>query len=212
MRHGKNGFTLLELLVVLAILAILASVALAQYHQYRQRALDAAARANLRTAITLEEAYATQNGVYVAASADPGSPSGQASLHIGTYNLPLSRGVKLAVGVQNTGGTGIFQAAQTGDAYCAESAHYSGRLYFQASSWNPVIQPGQTGKNGRLAAVDGQNCPRIASTPPPGGGDDNGDNGDEGDNGDDHGDDNDHEGDHDGDHGGDHGRDHGGED
>ena len=63
-RRREEGFTLVELVVVMVIIAILVSFALAFHYGARERASDATARANLRTAVPAFESYRADNGGY----------------------------------------------------------------------------------------------------------------------------------------------------
>jgi type IV pilus assembly protein PilA len=73
----EKGFTLIELLVVILIIGILAAIAIPAFLNQRNKAYDAAAKSNLKTAQTAEETYATdQNGSYATdtlSSSDTGS-------------------------------------------------------------------------------------------------------------------------------------------
>jgi type IV pilus assembly protein PilA len=60
--EDEKGFTLIELLVVILIIGILAAIAIPAFLNQRQKAYDAAAKSNLRTAQTAEETYSTDNG------------------------------------------------------------------------------------------------------------------------------------------------------
>ena len=64
------GFTLIELLVAIAILSLLASIALSHFQNYKIRALDTAARSDLKNAITTLETYYLDNDIYPADSSD----------------------------------------------------------------------------------------------------------------------------------------------
>lgn len=76
-RMGREeGFTLIELLVVMLILGILAAIAIPSFFNQRDKARDASAKEQARTAETAMETYATSNnGNY-----DSGTVTG-ATLH-----------------------------------------------------------------------------------------------------------------------------------
>ena len=60
----EDGFTLIELLVVLIVTAILLAAAVGFQTSARERASDAPARANIRTAVPAIEALHTDAGTY----------------------------------------------------------------------------------------------------------------------------------------------------
>jgi type IV pilus assembly protein PilA len=59
--RDASGFTLIELLVVMVILGLLAAIAIPAFFNQRDKALDADAKSDVRTAQTAIETYATDS-------------------------------------------------------------------------------------------------------------------------------------------------------
>src|SRR3954447_18663880 len=67
MASEESGFKLVELLVVMIIIGLLAAIAIPAFFNQREKAYDANAKEQARTAETAMETYATDNGgVYTA--------------------------------------------------------------------------------------------------------------------------------------------------
>src|SRR5512134_2545952 len=56
-RKSNQGFTLIELLIVVVIIGILAAIAIPRFSSTKGKAFDAAAKTDLRNAMTAQEAY-----------------------------------------------------------------------------------------------------------------------------------------------------------
>ena len=76
------------LFVLIAIVGILAAIAIPQFSAYRTRSYNAAAQADLRSAITAQEAYYVDNGSYTASIQ---------RLSGTEYALTLSQGVTIEI-------------------------------------------------------------------------------------------------------------------
>lgn len=70
-RDDQAGFTLVELLVVMLILGLLSAIAVPAYFAQRNKAMDAEAKMQVRTAATAIESYAADHdGNYAGATVD----------------------------------------------------------------------------------------------------------------------------------------------
>lgn len=61
MRSKSKGFTLIELLIVIVIIGILTAIAIPRFASTKEKAYLAAMKSDLRTLVTAQEAYFSEN-------------------------------------------------------------------------------------------------------------------------------------------------------
>jgi type IV pilus assembly protein PilA len=137
---GESGFTLVELLVVMLILGILAAIAIPAFFDQRDKALDADAKVEARTAEAAMETYATDHdGDYSGADADdlhalemalPGNGGSLAVSYPGggaLYEVTSTSATTNTFSItRNDDGTKALTCTASGDAGCPTGGDWSG--------------------------------------------------------------------------------------
>jgi type IV pilus assembly protein PilA len=120
---SEEGFTLIELLVVIIILGILVAIAVPAYLSFTGSAHDAAAKANVRSAIPAAETIYEQNGNYSTVS---------------VANLKAA-----APGVSVTDAESL-DTPTAGSGYCLDDTNGSSSFYYVGG--NPTLTKGTIGQ------------------------------------------------------------------
>ena len=112
---NEDGFTLIELVVVIVVMAILTAIAFGFSSAARERANDATARSNLRTAVPAIEAYRADADTY-------------AGMTLAALQRQYSPGIE---------GISVVSAGASG--YCV-TASEGGVAWYKAGPNGPITQ------------------------------------------------------------------------
>ena len=109
-KKNEKGFTLLEVMVVLAIISSLTTIAVPNYLSFRGKARDAAAEADLKTAMKFRNLYYIEHGTF---------PTSDDKLAAG---FPLSEDEDLDP--DTVAKADLKTAMQVLDLYCTDNGTY----------------------------------------------------------------------------------------
>src|SRR4051794_38710521 len=91
MPRNRHGFTLIELLIIVVIIGILAAIAIPKFANTKSKAYVTAAKSDLRTLVTAEEAFFSDSSHY-ADITTLGSTRFQSSNGVGTPTITTGAG------------------------------------------------------------------------------------------------------------------------
>ncbi len=142
---SEQGFTLIELLVVIVILGILVAIAVPSYLSFRGNASQAAAQANVRSAIPAAEGYYQDptlgNGTY---------------LHLATSGTSMTK-ADLALVAPGIAPSVNVESLNGGQGYCLDDTNSGKSAYYIGGA------PGTTTGAVVATVTTGSTCASFAS-------------------------------------------------